>query len=125
MMKRYCFLILPVILMGLFVAPNIEQAEGNKKKTSSLEGTILCGDKEYPAANIVIILLNETKIKARDSSIETKTDANGNYVFNSVKAGRYTVSFRLRPDSQAQVFMTGFIIRGGKKITKNFAIACV
>jgi hypothetical protein len=49
------------------------------------------------------LLLDEKKSGAKDNSVEAKTDTQGNYLFEHVMAGRYTVSIRTWHKTQEDV----------------------
>lgn len=125
----------------------------DQPKTVLLKGKVIRSDTKQPIANASIILLDEKKSEKVDNSVETKSDAEGNYVFEKVVPGKYTVSIRAwyatqeeapcqllmaktsEKDSSVmvarekdkfvqQVFIKGFAIKGGKDLVKDFDFAC-
>ena len=98
-------------------------------------------------------MLDEKKSEKADNSVETKSDTEGNYVFEKVVPGKYTVSIRAwyaaqedapcqllmaktsdknstvmvardKDEFVQQVFIKGFAIKGGKDLVKDFDFAC-
>ena len=149
------------ILAGLFavaVLSSLAQISGDaqnksKEKTAVLKGKIYREDKDHPAAGAVLILLDEKKTDEKDNSVEAKTDDQGNFVFEKVAEGKYTVSIRTWHNSQEevpcqllaaktrdkdsalivardkdkfveQVFIKGFSVKAGKEMVRDFDIAC-
>lgn len=131
---------------------SVTTQDKSKEKTSTLRGTVYRTDKAHPVANAVIVLLDE-KRSGTDNSVETRTDAQGNFSFAQVVEGSYTVSIRTwyekREDAPCQlllartkdkdstlmvakdkdkfveqVFIKGFSIKAGKEIGKDFDITC-
>jgi predicted phage tail protein len=125
----------------------------DQPKTTSLNGKVFLSATKQPVANATIILLDEKKSDKRDNSVETQTDAEGNYSFTQVAAGTYTVSIRAwYPTQEAapcqllmaktaeknstmmvardknefvqQLFIKGFSIKAGKEMTKDFDFTC-
>ena len=121
-------------------------------KFSVVKGTVYRGDKSRPAAGAIIVLLDE-KAGGGGNSIETKADEEGNYVFERVAEGRYTVGIQTRHSRKEdvpcqllvaktkdknstvviladketyveQIFIQGFSIKAGKEIGRDFDIAC-
>lgn len=54
-------------------------------------------------ADAVILLLDENKREIKDKSVDAKTDAEGNFAFENVEGGKYTVSIRTWYKSQDDV----------------------
>ena len=75
----------------------------SKEKTAVLKGTVYRGDKNHPVANALILLLDEKKSDKGDNSVEARTDAQGNFVFERVVEGKYLVSIRTWHDTQEAV----------------------
>ncbi len=152
-MKRTLSLIF--VLAVLFQASQISGDAQNKAKgkTTTLKGSIFRDDKSHPVADALIVLLDEKKSDEKDNSVETRTDAEGNYVFENVVEGKYTVSIRTWHKSQEdvpcqllmaktmdkdstlmvardkdkfveQIFIKGFSVKAGKENAKDFDIAC-
>jgi hypothetical protein len=125
----------------------------SKEKIAVLKGRVYRKDKDHPVADAVIILLDEKKSGEKDESVEAKTDAQGNFAFERVAEGKYTVSIRTWHKTQEdvpcqllaaktkdkdsavvvmqekdkfveQVFIKGFSVKAGKENIKDFDIAC-
>lgn len=138
--------VVSIVLLGH--ASATEQSD-----TVSLKGKVIRSDTKQPIANASIILLDEKKSEKVDNSVETKSDAEGNYVFEKVVPGKYTVSIRAWYATQEdapcqllmaktsdknssvmvardkdkfvqQVFIKGFAIKSGKDLVKDFDFAC-
>lgn len=138
--------VVSIVLLGH--ASATEQSD-----TASLKGKVIRSDTKQPIANASIILLDEKKSEKVDNSVETKSDAEGNYVFDKVVPGKYTISIRAWYATQEdapcqllmaktsdkdssvvvardkdkfvqQVFIKGFAIKSGKDLVKNFDFAC-
>jgi hypothetical protein len=126
---------------------------GEQTKTTSMKGKVFRSDTNQTIPNASIVLLDEKKSEKQDNSIDTKSDDQGNYSFENVVAGVYTVSIqawyptkedapcqlliaktvdknstvmvaREKDKFVQQVFIKGFSIRSGKEFTKNFDFAC-
>ena len=142
-----------IFLLVSVVQIKADQPTEDKDKVTTLKGAIYRSDRNYPVAKAVIILLDEKKSEKKDDSVHTQTDENGNYAFEKVKAGKYTVSIRTWHKSQEevpcqllmaktkekdsavivmrdkesfveQIFIKGFSIKGGKEMVRDFDIGC-
>jgi len=153
MMKKHLYLIF--VATALFSLAQISGDARNdaKDKTAPLKGKVYREDKDHPVADAVIVLLDEKKSDKKDNSVEAKTDAQGDFVFEKVAEGKYTVSIRTWHHSQEdvpcqlliaktkdkdsslivmrdkdkfveQVFIKGFSVKAGKGVVKDFDIAC-
>ena len=149
--------LLSLVLLTLFllVAAQISSDAQNtaKGKTTSLKGTVYREDKSHPVADALVLLLSDHKTEAKDRSVEARTDAEGNFVFESVEGGKYTVSIRTWHQTQddvpcklliaktrdknsavaviqdqgkfvEQIFIKDFAVKSGKENVKDFDIAC-
>ena len=149
--------LLSLVLLTLFllVAAQISSDAQNapKEKTTSLKGTVYREDKSHPVADALVLLLSDRKTEGKDNSVEARTDAEGNFVFESVEGGKYTVSIRtwypLQDDVPCkllmaktkdknsavavikdqgkfveQIFIKDFAVKSGKENVKDFDIAC-
>jgi hypothetical protein len=125
----------------------------DKGKTASLKGKLFLGDKDHPVAGAVIVLIDEKKSGGKDNSVESKTDVHGDYQFENVMEGRYTVSIRTwyksQEDAPCQLLMAktqdknstvivardidkfvelilikGFSVKSGKENLKDFDMTC-
>lgn len=125
----------------------------SKEKTAVLKGTVYREDKNHPVADALILLLDEKKSDKEDNSVQTRTDAQGNFIFERVVEGKYTVSIRTWYDTQEavpckllmaktkdknssllvikdkdkfveQLFIKGFSVKANKENVKDFDIAC-
>ena len=143
----------PTVLGLLLLTFSVSTFAGDQTKTVSMKGKVFRSDTNQPIANAVIVLLNEKKSDKQNTSVDTKTDDQGNYSFPNVTAGVYTVSIRAWYPTQEdapcqflmaktadknssvvvardkdkfvqQVFIKGFAIKAGKEITKDFDFAC-
>lgn len=143
------------VMAALFSVVQISgDAQNNSKdKTATLKGRVYREDKDHPVADAVIVLLDQKESDKRDSSVEAKTDAQGNFVFEKVVEGKYTVSIRTWHNAQEdvpcqllmaktkdkdstvivardkdkyleQIFIKGFSVKAGKENIKDFDIAC-
>ena len=151
-MVRFTTLIAICFVLGLSGATGPAAATGAQAKFTVVKGTVYRGDKSHPAAGAVIILLDE-KAGSSGNSKETKADKEGNYVFDRVAEGRYTVGIQTRHSRKEdvpcqllvakskdknstvviladkgayveQIFIKGFSIKAGKEIGRDFDIAC-
>jgi hypothetical protein len=140
------FFVVSIVLLG-------HASATERSNTVSLKGKVIRSDTKQPIANASIILLDEKKSEKVDNSVETKSDAEGNYVFEKVVPGKYTVSIRAWYATQEdapcqllmaktsdkdssvmvardkdkfvqQVFIKGFAIKSGKELVKDFDFAC-
>src|SRR5829696_7359083 len=66
---------------------------GNSQ-TTTFKGKVYRGDKDHPVADAVILMLDQKKTAKKDTGVEAKTDADGNFVFESLAGGKYMVSIR-------------------------------
>ena len=143
------------VLSFLFQASQVSGGAQNKSKgkTTTLKGRVYREGKDHPAADALILLLDEKKSGEKDNSVEAKTDAQGNFVFENVMEGKYTVSIRTWHNSQEdvpcqlliaktkdkdstvmvardkdkfveQIFIKGFSVKAGKENVKDFDITC-
>jgi len=148
MLKR--FLLLALLLISLGVGASFAD---DSQKTVSVKGKIFRSDTKEPIANALVLLLNEKKSDKHDNSVEARTDEQGNYLFEKVVPGKYTVSIRawytrqedapckllmaktaeknstvavVRDKNQfvQQVFIGGFAVKSGKELVKDFDFAC-
>ena len=129
------------------------QANKNEKRTS-FSGNISRSDRKEPVAGARIILLDEKKSEKQDNSVETRTDKDGNFSFQDLKPGKYTISIQAaydraedvpcallmgkisEPNSSVmvvstkegkrveQIFIKGFTVKEGKEIKKDFDLVC-
>lgn len=150
-MKRGIVLATLILLVAVQLSSNAQNAA--KAKLTTFKGTVYREDKSHPVADAVILLLDENKSEGKDKSVEAKTDADGNFAFESVEGGKYTVSIRTWHKSQEdvprkllmaktkdknsvvtvvsekdkfveQIFIKDFAVKGGKENVKDFDIAC-
>lgn len=152
-MRKSLSLIL--VATALFFTTQISGAarSDSKEKTTTLKGRVYREDKEHPVADAVVLLLDEKKSDRKDNSVQAKTDVQGNFQFEKVAEGRYTVSIRTWHDSQEevpcqlliaktkdkdssvivmsekdkfveQIFIKGFSVKAGKESVRDFDIAC-
>jgi len=152
-MKKLLYSILLLTWMLSFTSVTGNARSESKKKTSTIKGTIYRNDKDHPVADAVIRLLDEKKSDKRDNSVQTTTDAHGNFFFEAVNKGKYTVSIRTWYNSPEevpcqllmartkdkdsvvivvkesdkyveQIFIKGFTVKEGKEMVRDFDIAC-
>lgn len=152
MKKLLCVSFIVAVLFPL-VQISGDARNDSKDKAATLKGRVYRDDKDHPVADAVIVLLDEKKSDKKDNSVETKTDAQGNFVFEKVAEGKYTVSIRTWHNSQEdvpyqllmaktkdkdssvivardkdkfveQIFIKGFSVKAGKENVKDFDIAC-
>jgi len=150
-MRNRFSLIALLLLIGFF-SVTVSFAD-DSPKTVTVKGKIFRSDTKEPIANALIVLLDEKKSDKRDNSAEAHTDEQGNYVFEKVVPGKYTASIRAwytrqedapckllmaktaEKDSTVvvardknqfvqQVFIKGFVVKGGKEFVKDFDFAC-
>lgn len=153
LMKKALSLIFALSLLFLASQVSGDARNKSKGKTATLKGRVYREDKDHPVADAVLVLLDEKKSKDRDNSVEAKTDAQGDFVFENVAEGKYTVSIRTWHNSQEdvpcqllmaktkdkdsmvivardkdkfveQIFIKGFPVKAGKENVKDFDIAC-
>lgn len=124
-------------------------------KVASFEGKLFRSDTDKPIANARVLLLDEKKSEKQNNSQETQTDEGGNFSFERVAAGKYTISIRVAYDKEEevpcrfligklkgekdsallilsegdkkiyQIFIKGFSVKSGKNITKEYDLVCV
>jgi len=127
----------------------------SKDNGALFKGKIFRSDTNKPIENAHVILLDDKKSDKQDNSQETKTDADGNFSFDRVVAGKYTISIRVTYDKEEdvpchlllgklkgekdsqllvinesgkqiyQVFIKGFSLKADKNVTKDFDLVCV
>ncbi len=137
------------ILCFFLFAGNAPQAQASKNKTTSLHGKIYRSDTNQILPGVKISLSSY-----QGKSLETKTDEQGNYSLEQVKAGKYRVSISVRyknisdvpcnigtgstNDKNSYVNMKDeglgyvdvwvsidpFVIQSGKVLTKDFDVKC-
>ena len=140
-------------LCGHFAVVNAQ--DKSKDKVASFKGKLFRSDTSKPIANARVILLDDKKSEKQNNSQETQTDAEGNFSFDRVVAGKYTVSIRVAYDNEEdvpcqlllgklkgekdsqllvitegnkkiyQVFIKGFSVKAKKNITKEYDLVCV
>jgi hypothetical protein len=152
-MKKLLSTIFVIAVLLPLVQISGDAQNKSKDKTAILKGRVYREDKDHPVADAVIVLLDEKKSGEKDNSVEAKTDAQGNFVFEKVMEGKYTVSIRTWHNSQEdvpcqllmaktkdkdssvivardkdkfveQIFIKGFSVKAGKEIVRDFDIAC-
>lgn len=149
-MKNFKLLTLFIFAFLLFSASISAQ---KKEKIAVFKGKVMRSDTKQPVAKVKISLLNEKKSEKQDNLVETETDEEGNFIFNGLKVGKYTISIRAvfdkeedvpcqllmgkinEPNSQLlvltegkqkveQIFIKGFSVKAGKEINKEFDLVC-
>lgn len=139
-----------VVTMLLLISPSLAADE---PKTVSMKGKVFRSDTKAPIPDATLLLMDENKSSAKDNTVEAKTDEQGNYVFEKVVPGKYTVSIRAWYKTQEdapcqllmaktadkgsmvmvardknefvqQVFIKGFSVKAGKEVVKDFDFAC-
>ena len=152
-MKKLLSIIFVIAMLFSLVQISGDAQNNSKDKTVTFKGKVYRDDKDHPVADAVIVLLDEKKSDKKDNSVEAKTDAQGNFVFEKVVGGKYTVSIRTWHQTQEevpcqllmaktkdkgsslavlkdkdkfveQVFIKGFSVKVGKDNIKDFDIAC-
>jgi hypothetical protein len=149
-MTFFCFL---VALCGHFTVA-VAQDKG-KDKVASFKGRLFRSDTNTAVANARVILLDDNKSDKKDNSQEVKSDADGNFSFDSVVAGKYTLSIRVTYENEEdvpcqllfgkitgeknsqllviseagkkiyQIFIKEFTVKPNKNITKEYDLVCV
>jgi hypothetical protein len=136
-----------------FLFFSVSASAQKKEKVTVFKGKVVRSDTKQVVPKVKISLLDEKKSDKQDNSVETETDEEGNFVFNNLKAGKYTISIRAfyekeedvpcqllmgkidEPNSQLlviteknqkveQIFIKGFSVKAGKEITKEFDLVC-
>ena len=142
-----------VLLIALTMLIVSSALATDQAKTVSLKGKVIRSDTKQPIANALIVLLDEKKSEKQDNSVEAKSDEEGNYAFEKLAPGKYTVSIRAWYATQEdapcqllmaktsdknssvivardkdrfvqQVFIKGFTIKAGKDIVRDFDFSC-
>lgn len=140
-----------MIFLGIFFAlsSSLSQVQTNKNKTIRLSGKVHRSDTNQPIPGAKIEIWTSQR-----NALETKTDKEGSYSFEQVKAGKYKIRISVRynrildvpcklgtgvtADKDSYVNMkdeglgyvdvwvsiNNFKILPGKPITKNFDVAC-
>ncbi len=88
-----------VAFCGHFAVANAQ----NKDKIASFKGKVFRSDTKQPFANARVVLTDEKKSAKRGNSLETQTDADGNFSFDRVVAGKYTFTVRAEFEKEADV----------------------
>lgn len=150
---QFTFLFSIVVLCGHFAV--IDAQDKSKDKVASFKGKLFRSDTNKPIADARVILLADKKSEKQSRSQEVKSDSDGNFSFDRVEAGKYTLSIRVaydqsqdvpcqlllgklkgEKDSQLlvmsegnkkiyQVFIKGFSVKANKNISKEYDLVCV
>ena len=149
MKKLKIFTIITLTLLFFSVAVSAQK----KEKVTVFKGRVMRSDTKQPLAKVKILLMDEKKSDKQDNSVQMETDNEGKFVFNDLKAGKYTISIRAyfdkeedvpcqllmgkisEPNSQLlvitednkkveQIFIKGFSVKAGKEIDKEFDPVC-
>jgi hypothetical protein len=153
-MKRVTITVLLVLLATSFTIMLPLNAQRAISNPGTLTGKIFRSDTNVPISNSYILLMQETEKRVEAQHFDTRTDDNGNYCFNDIPAGKYTVSiyswYRNRADVpcadsadaktdeghvtvewqwKSNAFMEivtikGFAIDNDQDIPKDFDLAC-
>ena len=153
-MKNYKMLIAIIgLCLGFIQTSTAQESKKEIAKTAVFSGRIYRSDTKSGLPNVRIILLDEKKSEAKDNSLETKTDEKGNFKFENIIAGKYTVSIQAVfdkeedvpcqlligkldiPNSQLliltekgkkveQIFIKGFEFKKGKEVKKEIDLVC-
>ena len=153
-MERRSLLAIGIVLISLVAVVQVANVRADEKtKTTVIKGKVFRSDTKEPIADALIVLLDDKKSERQDNSVEARTDDHGNYIFENVAAGKYTVSIRAWYPIQEeapcqllmgktadknsmvmvardkdkfvqQVFIKGFSVKAGKEIVKDFDFAC-
>lgn len=146
--------ILGVLFFGLLFCVQSGFSQNAKKdKITSFSGKVFRSDTKSAVADVVIFLLDEKKSENQDNSVETKTDKEGKFSFESVKPGKYTIIIEATFDREEDVpcqllmgktdepnsslivetkggkkiehiYIKGFAFKAGKVIKKEFDLVC-
>jgi hypothetical protein len=146
-------LFLILALCGHFAVVNAQ--DKSKDKIASFKGKLFRSDTNKPISNARVLLLDDKKSEKQNNSQETQTDAEGNFSFDKVVAGKYSISIRVAYDKEEdvpcqlllgklkeekdsqllvitegnkkiyQVFIKGFSVKAKKNITKEYDLVCV
>ncbi len=145
------FFVLAISIFSIIVSA--QDLNQKKEKVAVLKGKIMRSDTKEPVSNVKILLIDENKSEKQDNSVQTETDKTGGFLFNELKAGKYTISIRAyfdneedvpcrlllgkidEPNSQLlilteknqkieQIFIKGFSVKAGKEINKEFDLVC-
>lgn len=150
---KFMFLIL-VISIGTNLL-TVKAQDKNADKTASFKGKLFRSDTNQPITNAQITLLDSKKSEKQNNSQEIKTDEKGNFSFDRVIAGKYTISIRVAYDKKDevpcqfligklkgekeskllvitegnkkiyQVFIENFAVKANKNIEKEYDLACI
>lgn len=152
-MKKVLCLMLGVFLTIAIAPISADAGTDSKEKTTTLKGKVYLGDKDHPVAVAVIVLLDEKKSDKKDNSVDARTDSQGDFVFEKVNEGKYTVSIRTWYGSKEevpcklllartkdknstlvvirekdryveQIFIEGFSVKARKETVRDFDIEC-
>jgi hypothetical protein len=103
-MKRLLQLTAIASIITLSGQPAFANAQGKSKdKVASFKGRVFRSDTKQPFQNARVFLTDEKKSEKRDNSQETRTDADGNFSFDRVVAGKYTLTIRAEFDREDDV----------------------
>jgi Carboxypeptidase regulatory-like domain len=75
----------------------------SKDKVASFKGRVFRSDTKQSFPNAQVVLTDEKKSEKRDNSQETHTDAGGNFSFDRVVAGKYTLTIRAEFEKEDDV----------------------
>ena len=153
-MKSLKLLMLVITVFLLFSVSGLAQeSKAKNEKVTVFKGRVMRSDTKQPVAKVKIQLMDEKKSDTQDNSALTETDSDGNFIFNDLKPGKYTISIRAyfdreedvpcqllmgkinEPNSQLlvitedkkrveQIFIKNFSVKAGKEINKEFDLVC-
>lgn len=131
-----------VTLVALLLMVAVSSPALGQPKAASMKGRVFFSDLNEPSPNALVVLKNQLK----PDMLETRTDDQGKYNFPGVDGGVYTISIRAPYNRQEaschlglqngqalsvasskdrfEAIISGFNIRAGKAIVKDFDFAC-
>jgi hypothetical protein len=140
-------------LTFLVFSATVSAQDSKEKKATVFKGKVMRSDTNKAVPKVKILLMDEKKSDEKDNSVQTETDADGKFLFDSIKPGKYTISIRAvfekeedvpcqllmgkidEPNSQLliltedgkkveQIFIKGFSVKEGKEIVKEYDLVC-
>jgi hypothetical protein len=153
MMRRIHFIFI-LGFMTVLLWPSLEIFPGGNLPTTSMKGKIIRSDVNQPVSDALVSLTDEDKSGSGEKPFQTKTNTNGEYSFEQLPQGKYTIQVKVwfdRPEQVPchntlaattqeknssviltpegsrvlhQVLISGFKVKAGKPISKDIDIVC-
>ncbi len=108
-----------LMLLCSFATVNLAgQQASSKAELGIIKGKVFRSDMNEPISNSYILLMQDKDSSAEVEHFDVRTDENGNYHFNNIPTGKYTVSiyawFSKKSDAPCQNSSKAKIVDKGK-----------